>query len=301
MMFLSIDVGGTFIKHACMDEHATIIKQGKVPTPRTNQEDFLEVMDTIVSSYTDLIEGIAISLPGTMDSKTGYIYQGGSLKYNGKCNLKEMLEKRYQRKVAIENDARCAALAEIWQGNLQNVSNAMVLTFGTGIGSSLILNKEVYKGSHLIAGEVSVLVTKDIRKLGIDAIWGTQGSIPKLMKTICEAKQEPVEDGEVVFQWILEKDEVACSIFKEYCYQIAVQLFNFQCIFDPERICIGGGISKQPQFIKSIQASVEAFYAQFPLAIPHAEIVSCKFHNDSNMIGALYNYHQLYGTKGVLK
>lgn len=290
MNFLSLDVGGTFIKHALIDENGKILKQDKVATPYGSQMDFVTTIKGIKGQYDEIIEGIALSLPGTINADTGFIFQGGSLSYNAKTNIKEILEETLHLPVAVENDARCAALAEMWQGNLQGINNAIVLTFGTGIGGTLIINKELYKGTHFFSGEVSAILTKDIRSHGISAAWGQQGSVPNLVKRICEAKHVELSDGPTVFSWIAKGDETATTIFQEYCYDIVVQLFNLQIIIDPQRICIGGGVSANPLFIQSIEKAMDAFFGKLPIAIPRAEIMPCKFHNDSNLIGALYHF-----------
>lgn len=294
MKIVTFDVGGTFIKHAWMSEKGEILKQGKVPTPFASQAEFLKSIDTIIKEYGD-IDGIAISLPGTIQIETGYIAQGGSLRYNSQTNLKQILEECYHVPVELENDARCAAIAECSSGNLKNIANGIVLTFGTGIGGCFIMDGNIHRGTHYFAGEVSMTITKDIRKYGLEAVWGSasQGSVPGLIKRICEAKQTEVVDGPTVFEWIAQKDPIACEIFQEYCYQICIQLFNFQLAFDPQRVCIGGGVSANPLFVGSIQKAMDAFYTQLGIAVPPLEIMTCKYHNDSNLIGAFHHFKNM--------
>lgn len=288
--YLVLDVGGTFIKHALMDEEGTIYKQDKVQTPLTSQEDFFQCIEHIKDCYEEKIEGIAMSLPGTIDAKRGFVFQGGSLKYNASSNVAELLKDRLHLPVSLENDAHCAALAELWKGNLKEIKNAIVLTFGTGIGGCFILEGKPYKGTNLFAGEVSMLLMGDFKKEGFDAAWGTKGSITKLVSRICKEKQVEQEDGKTVFQWIEQKDEIACSIFDSYCDGIAKQLLNFQLIFDPQRICLGGGVSQNPIFMNGIVNSMNALYDAIPIPIPRLAIMETKFHNNSNLMGALRHF-----------
>ena len=65
---------------------------------------------------------------------------------------------------------------------------------------------------------------------------------------------------------------------------------TIQTILDPERFAIGGGISAQPVFINYIQNNLNKLYAECPYHVPHAEVVSCKFQNDANLVGALQCY-----------
>lgn len=294
MNIVTFDVGGTFIKHAYMNEKGEILKQGKSPTPLASQAEFLKSIDTIIKGYGE-IDGIAISLPGTINIETGFVAQGGSLRYNSQTNLKEIMEHIYHVPVELENDARCAAIAECTSGNLKGISNGLVLTFGTGIGGCFIIDGKIHRGTHYFAGEVSMIITKDIRKEGLEAVWGSasQGSIPGFVKRVCEAKRVEIADGPTVFSWIAQKDEIATQLFQEYCYQICVQLFNFQLAFDPQRVCIGGGVSANPLFVGTLQAVMDAFYDNLGIPLPRLEILPCKFHNDSNLLGAYYHFHNM--------
>lgn len=290
MCVLSLDVGGTYIKYVLMDEHGIKSDPKKVETPRTDQEAFLVAIDQIIASINSTIDGICVSLPGTIDANTGYVFQGGSLTYNHKCNLKEIMQQRYDLPVEIENDARCAALAELTLGNMKGISNGIVLTFGTGIGGCLILQGALYKGTHLFSGEVSAWITKDFKKYGTQALWGTQGSIPNFVKKVCEAKGCDGLDGPAVFSLIEQKDETVCTMFQSYCADLAVQLFNLQILFDPQRICIGGGVSINPLFLEGIKQAMKEFYVALSIPLPQLELCACRYHNDANLLGAYAHY-----------
>lgn len=289
---LSFDIGGTYMKYAFMRKDGGILSQGKIITPMTTQKEFIDELARIRNKYQEPVCGITLSMPGTIDAQSGFVFQGGNLRYNSGTNIKELLEAQFHVPVELENDAHCAALAELWKGNLQGIKNGMVLTFGTGIGGCLILEGKPYKGSHLFAGEVSVLLTKDIKTYGREALWGPQGSPTKLFKRICDKKQLELVEGPVVFEWLLENDPVTVKMFQEYYEGIARQLLNFQFLFDPQRICIGGGVSSNPMFVEGILNALDELYEVFPVKLPKLEIVSCKFHNDSNLLGAFYHFKQ---------
>lgn len=288
MSIAVFDVGGTYIKYAEMHEKL-IITQGKLPTPRDKQENFFKVIEEILLKMSSHIEGIAFSLPGFIDVEKKYIYTGGSLRYNDHSYI-ETWQERFKLPIEVENDARCAALAELQQGNMKGIDKGVVLTFGTGIGGGIIIDGKLYKGSHLIGGEVSVILAKDMRKHGIQAAWGDQCGIANLIERIAKAKGQSKTDGKEVFFWIEKHDPVSTEIFTEFCYDVIVQLHNIQCILDPERICIGGGISANPIFIEGIKKAQKEFYEKFPIDFPHAEICKCKFENDANLMGAYQHY-----------
>ena len=281
------DVGGTFIKYALMHNNIMSL-DGKVPTPRDNQEHFLETIENILEQIGP-VDGIAFSLPGVINVETKYIFAGGSLAYNNHTDIKDW-EKRFQLPIEVENDARCAALAELKTGHMQNIQNGLVITFGTGVGGGIIINGDIYKGSHLIGGELSVIFSKDMKTYGSKGFFGAIGSIANLVDKIAMAKNIDTKDGKTIFQWIKEGDEIACNIFKNYCYEVIQEFHNLQCILDPQRICIGGGVSENPVFINGLKRASEKFYQSFPISFPHAEIVKCHYCNNANLLGAYYHY-----------
>lgn len=292
MKILTFDVGGTFIKYALMNEQSDILEKGKIATPQESQEAFFQALDTIVHRYEGL-EGLALSLPGIMDAPKGYIYIGGALLYNNECNMVELLEKRYGLPVTIENDARCAALAEVWKGNLSDCEDGIVMILGTGIGGAIIKNREIHRGKGFFAGEFSYIMDASVMKDGFDASLASRASAVAFVEKVKHAlKMDAKCTGEDVFALIKEKDEVAVGCLYDYCDCIAIELFNLQATYDPDRICIGGGISQQPILVETIKERLENIYAKIPWTIPSGEIVPCKFANDSNLIGACYNFLQ---------
>lgn len=287
MRIAVFDVGGTFIKYSLMvDDIMTL--QDKVPTPYEDQETFLKTIETVLETLKP-VEGIAFSLPGVIDVDRKYIFTGGSLAYNNHTDVKAW-EERFHLPIEIENDARCAAIAELEAGNMQGIKQGLVLTFGTGVGGGIIIDGDIYKGSHLIAGEVSVIFSKSPKVYHSKGLFGAIGSVYNLVEKIAKAKNSETRDGKEVFEWIHQGDEVSQKIFDEYCYEVICELHNIQCLLDPQRICIGGGASENPLFIEGLQKASDAFYNDFPIKFPHAQIVKCQYCNDANMLGAYYHY-----------
>ncbi|MCR3759540.1 ROK family protein [Clostridium felsineum] len=299
MEFLVLDVGGTDIKYAIMNEKAEIIEKEKTKTPRDNIENFIETIGTIFDKYKNRVKGIAMSMPGRIDSKRGYLYSGGSLEYNNDKEIAEILKKRCPMPIAIENDGKCAALAEAWKGNLKEYEDGIVVIIGTGIGGGIIKDKKLHKGKHFIAGEFSFILTNDEMpdpKNNFAAAWAVTGGTPSLCKKLAEVKKLKKEiDGFTVFKYVNEGDEEAIKVLDDYCYKMAVQLYNLQYIYDPEKIAIGGGISQQKVLIEYIRKNIEKYAENMaPMVLFKPDIIACKFYNDSNLIGALYNYMLKY-------
>lgn len=288
MQILAVDIGGTFIKYAPMDEELRLLSRGRVPTPQEGREQLIEAIGRLWDGCPEA-EGIAISMPGIIDSENGRCVMGGALRYNDGFCLRDRLYERCPGKIYIENDAKCAAMAEAAAGSLKDVSDGFVLIFGTMIGGAYIQDRRLHRGKHFSAGEVSYITTVRDGVPAWDTVWGNRCGTPRLCAMFAEKKGLPPEavDGVQVFEAVSRGDEDAAACLRAFTREIAVQLFNLQTVLDPERFAIGGGISAQPVLIESIRAHLDAMYAACPYQVPRAEVVACRFQNDANLIGAV--------------
>ena len=134
-MLLGIDVGGTSVKYATCDEKGHLFDKGSFKTPST-LEDMYQAIETIFKERD--VDGIALSMPGAVASDEGVIYGASAIDYIHGPNIKKDLEERLQTRVELENDANCAALAEVWLGAAKDNQDCCFVVCGTGIGLSLI-------------------------------------------------------------------------------------------------------------------------------------------------------------------
>lgn len=292
MNYLAIDVGGTFVKYSVITKDCLFLTKGKIPTKKDSLEEFLATLfalyDSLSAEYK--INGIGLSMPGLIDSKNGFMYTGGFVECISNLCIVEIMEKRCGVPVTVENDAKCAALAELWKGSLQECNDAVVLVCGTGVGGAVIRNREVLSGSQFVAGEFSFMLTDyDSDYISKNCLAETSG-VNMLLKFVAEETGIPLEelDGEKAFSMANCGDPNALRGIRRYVRHIAVQIHNCRCMFDPEKIAIGGGISEQPLFLQLINEELQEMYKIFPWKVPAPTVVVCKFHNDANLIGAVY-------------
>lgn len=301
---LVFDVGGTAIKYALMDNDADILEKGDFPTPKENQQAFIDSLVDIYEKYADQVDGIAMSLPGRIDSDTGYVYTAGALVYNVNSHLSKLIKDRIKERtgndinISIENDGKSAALAEAWKGNLSDVNDGVVVVLGTGIGGGIIHDKKILKGKDFFAGELSFLMT-DMRVKGFSNAFAASASASSLTGGVAARKGLPPEeiDGFKTFEMIQNGDQEAIEVFDDVCNALGGLVFNLTATLNPERILIGGGISKQPLVLETIRKKADEFFTEIDnigMVMPRPEIDVCKFFNDSNLIGALYNYNLVF-------
>lgn len=298
--YLVFDVGGTFIKYALMDDNAVILEKDKVPTPgyeKYGKEDFYHVLDSIAEKYRLQISGIAISMPGMLDSKTGYCVTGGYLTYVCATPVAEELTKRLGIPVTIENDGKCAALAEYWKGSLRGYTNAAVVVLGTGIAGGIILNGQLYRGNRFSAGEYSYVCVEQERPNVMDSYWGMTNGAPGLNQTVAKYVGEEAlhYDGIRIFKEANEGNKQVLKGLREFTDHLAVQIYNLNILLDLDIIAVGGGISQQPLLFEYLETSLKEFMKNIPLRslspyIPEPRITNCSFYNDANLIGALYHF-----------
>lgn len=298
--YLVFDVGGTFTKYALMDENAIILEKDKVPTPdyrSHTKKDFYEILDSVVTKYKSQAAGIAVSMPGMLDNKTGYCVTAGYLPYLCGSSVSVELSKRYDMPVSVENDGKCAALAEYWKGSLKNCLNGAVVVLGSGVAGGIILNGQLYRGNHFTAGEYSYLCTKDDKPAETQSYWGLSGGAQGLARAVAKYTGQAWDsyDGISIFAQANGGNEAVLKGLKDYTDSLAVQIYNLNILLDLDIIAIGGGISQQPLLLEYLNQSMDELDENNPLRdispyIPKPRITNCRYYNDANLIGALYHY-----------
>lgn len=296
--YLAIDVGGSALKYAVIDEQLNFTDHGSVPADVSTREKTFETIKAIYEDHGKDCAGIGMSIPGSVDRSKGFAYSGGAFLWVDHEPYAEEVSKMLNGvPVTIVNDAKSAAMAEMGYGNLQNVANGIVLVLGTGIGGAIILNGNLIQGSHFTAGEFSFLRGDVEEREGkFDSFAGYNG-IPGLKDAIRKSSGLEDIDGLKAFKLIKEEhNEQVLQGVKDYCYHLAFYIYNLQAALDVERVLIGGGISNEPMFLELVQEAVnKKFASAFMLLIQKPEIMTCRYHNDANLIGAIYNFRDVTG------
>ena len=154
---LCIDVGGTAIKYGLIDAEVNLTDKGEVPTPYDGVEAYLDVLERLYRGVEDKVQGIAMSVPGVIDSENGICVSGGNLRFIENFNLAGELGRRVKVPVTVMNDAKSAAMAEARWGALADCRDGVVIVLGTGIGGALIKDGRVHFGKNFAAGEFSFI------------------------------------------------------------------------------------------------------------------------------------------------
>ena len=261
-----IDVGGTTVKLAFLNEEGTIIDKWEIPT-RT-QEGGKYVLPDIAASVQeylaknnyerDQIIGIGIGVPGPV-SDEGIVNKCVNLGW-GVTDLHKELSGLTGMGVKGGNDANVAALGECWKGGGQGAKNMVMATLGTGVGGGIVINGRVIAGFHGAGGEIGHITMDPAEteacgcgKYGCAEQYCSATGVVRMAKRYLAAHDTPsvLRDGAFeckdVFGAAAKGDEAANAIL-ELVYEILGRfLASVACVADPEVIVLGGGVSKAGQ------------------------------------------------------
>ncbi|OTN75634.1 hypothetical protein A5886_000709 [Enterococcus sp. 8G7_MSG3316] len=291
MKYLIYDIGGSYIKYSLITGNREILLKEKKRTPLESKTAFVEAIKEIYHLFDGQVNGIAVSMPGKIDVFNGYASSAGVLTFLNETNMVSLFRTFTKLPVAVENDGKCAALAESWAGALKGIQHGVVLVFGTGVGGGIILNSTLHRGSSGIAGEFSFIKQDDANFAY--PYFGHIGSVLSLIRLI-EIEMDMASGsltGEIIFDQIESGNQEMRVLLHQFCKGIAQQIVNLQYIFDPEVFAIGGGISERDIFIEIVRLEVKRLINSNPFHMVHPVIVPCKYRNDANMIGALMNFY----------
>lgn len=289
-LYLAMDVGGTSIKYGVIDDEGNVSNQGKIVTPDSLDKMYVE-MEKIYHDLNQEVEGLALSMPGAVDSEVGVIKGSSALDYIHGPNIKEDLQARLNLKVTLENDANCAALAEVWKGAASDVDDCMFIVSGTGIGGAVVKNRLIHRGKHLHGGEFGYMVALNDIENDEYISWSEAGSTVAVVKAV--AKELGVEpetlDGKEIFDHASE-NPVYQKYVNQYFSVLAMGIYNLQYVYDPEKIVIGGAISARDDLLEQLEKHLDKIYTKISHAKIRPQVVKCKFANQANLIGAVYNF-----------
>ncbi len=288
--YLCIDVGGSSIKYGILDKNGEIVlsKKGRAP------KSLLEMYNDFESVYKEFekykIHGIALSMPGAVDSDRGTIGGSSAYDYIHGPNIKKDLEKRLQLRVELENDANCAALAEVWKGAAKNVNDCCFVVSGTGIGGAVVKDKKIHKGKHLHGGEFGYMIAEFDFETKQMLTWSDLSTV-NILKKIAKEKNLSIEDlnGEEVFD-NYRYDKTYEKYIDKYYYAMAKGIYDLQYMYDPEMIVLGGAISARKDILNEIEMRLDVIFENITCAHIRPNIQKCQYQNNANLIGALYHY-----------
>lgn len=292
--YLVYDVGGTSVKYSVMDEHANVLESSSSPTPPQGEGQIFKFIIDTTTKYKNKWElnGVALSVPGAVDIKSGYVHYAGQVTdFIGRSIKEELAD--IGLPIELENDANCATLAEKWKGNAQECNSFICVTIGTGIGGGIFLDGKLRRGKKGMAGEVGLMImnsTQSLDTLVEMSTFSRLGSTWNLLNRVFLKTGEKLT-GEELFDRFNKKDHCVQGEVEAFFDAIAIGTANLIHTLAPEKVLYGGGISEQSEFTNHINERLKKIR---PEIVGMTEIDVCKFRNLAGQIGALYHFHNCH-------
>lgn len=309
MVYLGIDIGGTNIAAAIVDNDMRILGRGKRKTRigSTAEEFCASLVESADSAAQEA--GISISdcawcgigCPGAVDSRSGVVMYSNNLRIDH-LPLRDMMQERLGLPIYIENDANCAALGEVAAGAAVGAESALVITLGTGVGGGIVIGGRIYSGINGVSGEVGHMVICSggeqctCGRKGCWEAYSSAAALKRQTRTAMESdhgslmwKYAPTLDkvsGKTAFLAMREGDASGRKVVENYIFYLAEGLTNVINILQPEVVCIGGGVSHEgdPLLVPLREQVERNRFARGELRQPR--IVAAKLFGDAGIIGA---------------
>ncbi len=309
---IGVDLGGTTTKLAFINYYGEIIHKWEIPTDNSEEGknitiNIAKAIDTKMEELglsKDQIIGLGMGAPGPVNLSTGVVYNTVNLGWKDNYPLKDLLEVETSLPVIIDNDANCAALGEMWKGAGNGAKDLVCVTLGTGVGGGVIANGDIVQGVSGAAGEIGHITS--VPAGGAQCNCGKTGCLETIASATGIVRQaveklQMVNTGELaafykekghitakdVFDTARGGDAASLSVISETAFHLGLALANIANTLNPEKIVLGGGVSKAGDIL--LKPVIENFGKfAFPRVKESTVIDIATLGNDAGVIGAAW-------------
>lgn len=285
MKLAVFDIGGSAVKYGSYAKD-TLSQTSQFKTPQT-MDDLKKEMKKVVDDFQPGVTGVAISSPGAVNVKKRRIDGISAIEYLHHRPIFDELEDFFQLPVTIENDANSAGICEMRIGAGVGYKEAVFVVLGTGVGGTIFIDGQIYRGAHLFAGEFGLMKGKK------EKILSMTGTGVKAALFYNKETGEEI-DGKELFLRSERNDELAKKILSDMYDNIAEMLYNVQVSLDPQIVILGGGISARKELPQEIEKRLKKMLEKEGVAEIMPEVVPCKYQNNANLLGAALNFMVLH-------
>ena len=310
MYTIGIDLGGTNIATAVVNENFKILGKGELPTNADRDalsiaKDMAKTVDMACEAAgvsKESIEWIGVGSPGAVNKKTGVIEYANNLHFSN-VPLKQYIEELTGIKCYVENDANAAAYGELLAGAGRGYSDMVAITLGTGVGGGVIIDGKIFDGSNSFGAELGhtvIMVDGERCTCGRDGCWEAYASATALIRQTREAMEqhkdsllwklcggdEAAVTARTAFDAARQGDPVGQALVDRYIAYLAAGLSTLIVLFRPQVILIGGGIGNEGEaLLQPLRLQMaQSTYAAEEIGVP--PVRSAALGNDAGIIGA---------------
>lgn len=310
MYRVGVDIGGTNIAFGITDDNGTMLFQDSFPAnPKQTDE---EITISIIRFVLDMIQAkgiteeevrsIGIGCPGACDRKESILRYTVNLPFRN-TNFREIFGRYTKIPVYLANDADCAALGEMVAGGAKGYQTSLTITLGTGVGGGIIIDGKIFSGFNDAGGELGHMVIRRNgepcgcgRKGCLEAYASASALIRETKKAMAEHPESCITalcDGDpnrinakTAFDAKRLGDPVGTALVQDYIEALGEGLINYINIFQPEMILIGGGVSKEGEYLLAPLREYVYSYTYGNDFLPLTRIERAILGNNAGIIGA---------------
>lgn len=306
---IGIDLGGTNIAAGVVGSDFEIVAKTSVPTarPRPCRDICADMAAAALEAVKlaglsiDDIESVGVGAPGVVNSAEGIIEYSCNLDFYNEP-VAEYVSERLGKPVYLENDANAAAYGEFVAGSAKGTHNAVCITLGTGVGGGIIINDSIYSGFNFAGAEIGHTV---IEVGGAECSCGRRGcfeaysSATGLIRMTKEAMDAHPESkmhemmgdhisGRLAFNAMREGDAAAKEVVDKYIKYLAAGIANTINVFQPEVLCIGGGVCNEGDALMVPLREAVANEVYSKRSAKNTKLVRAALGNEAGIIGAAF-------------
>lgn len=315
MVTIGIDIGGTNLVAGVVDEQYNILAKAKCRTrDYSTAESMVERLVNLCLEAVEQagltpedVQAVGAGIPGAMNREEGIIIASVNTPF-AHTPFVQLFQQRWQVPVYIENDANCAVLGEGVAGGAKNCGSVVAVTLGTGVGGGYLQNGmlEFYTRNGMEVGHTVVVVDGEPCPCGRRGCWEQYSSARALKRMAREAMVAHPESvmwklcgnpagvkGRTPFEAARQGDEAGRQVVDKYLNHLAVGISNLVNIFQPEVVCIGGGVAneKDEDFLFPLQKLVEKMSLHKRIG-NRTRLVKAALGGDAGVIGAAVLYQE---------
>lgn len=289
---IGIDIGGTNVTLGMTDLNGDVCAYREFPTQQHLHNNLFEEIERCVDSMksqlglseTDIL-GLGVGVPGITDVEEGLVIEAPALDWK-RFPVREKLKEIFDYPIYVDNDVNSVVLGEHWKGSASKKSNLVYIAIGTGIGSGIILNGELYRGSNYSAGEMGYVVTDRDDVKEFKPMFKGYGYLESVASgsSISHALSGRLDrdvTAEEAFALYAQGDADAVSVIDFAVDNLAIGISNYVSLFDPEIIILGGGVSKSFQLINERLIDIIEEYTP-----QRCDVVQTTLKEEAGIIGA---------------
>jgi glucokinase len=290
---IGIDIGGTNVSLGIADLNGDVCAYREFPTQQHLEHNLFKEIKRCAESMKDQlgidnskILGVGAGVPGVTNVAEGIVREAPALRWKH-FPIAEKLNEVFDLPIHVDNDVNINVLGEHWKGLGKNKSNLIYIAIGTGIGSGIMINGNLYRGSNYSAGEIGYLVTDRQHAKEFYPVYDGYGFLESIssgssISNQLSNKLKKSVTAKEAFELYKQKDEGAMETIDLAVENLAIGLANYVSLFDPELIILGGGVSGSFSVIRKQIEDIMRRYTPGECAI-----VRTAFGKEAGIIGAV--------------